>query len=135
MVALVIEDNPLVAGVFRTVLDIHGFVVIPAATAEAGFRLCSDPGAAIDLVVVDRLLPDARGTDVAHKILAHRPEVQILLTSGTPIEYLDTADLSTIAALPKGSYSFLQKPCTAQGMMEVVEELLNRKPALAMAEV
>jgi DNA-binding response OmpR family regulator len=130
MTALVVEDESLVLGVFDAVLQTAGWIVFTAVTAQAGLRLCSDPAVRIDLVIVDRQLPDLSGTDLALKILALRPGVRFLLASGTPIECWSAADLLNLAALPHG---FLQKPFTAKNMMGVVEGLMSRKPALAVA--
>jgi DNA-binding response OmpR family regulator len=131
MTALVIEDEPLVMGVLQTILQIDGFIVLAADTAETALRYCCDPGIGIDLVIVDRLLSGIFGTDVALQIVAIRPDV--LFTSCTPLDLWDTKDLRNVSILPKESHAFLQKPFTAQKMMAVVEELMSRRPALAVA--
>jgi two-component system cell cycle sensor histidine kinase/response regulator CckA len=127
--ALVIENERLVLGVFRTILQMRGFVVLAAETADIALRYCNDRRLEIDLVVADRLIPGASGTDVALKITAVRPDVPILLTSGAPLEYWTARDLRNLAALPKGSCSFLQKPFTSGTLMKTVGQLMNRTPA------
>ena len=133
MTALIIEDEPLVLAVFQRVLQKASWTALASETAEAALRYCQDRYLLLDLIIVDRQLPDESGSSVALKIKAIRPDVHFLFTSGTRIEWWAITDLRNVEALPKDSYNFLQKPFTAQKLMDSVEGLLNRKSVLAMA--
>lgn len=128
--ALVVEDEPLVLAVFRTILQRNGFIVLAAETGEAAFHWSYDRALRIDLVVADIRLPGIPGSDMVLQIRTSRPDVPVLLTSGTPPDGWNTMDQRNIAELPKGSYSFLQKPFTAGELMDAVENLLTRKALL-----
>ena len=133
-VALVLDDERVVLEVFRKALQNHGFIVLAAETAEAALRWSNDRQLRIDLFVADVIIPGAAsGTDVVLQIRASRPDLPVLLTSGTPQDAWSAEDSWNVAALPPGSYSFLQKPFTVQTFMDSVEELLARKTPLHTA--
>src|SRR5438094_257233 len=59
---LVIEDDALLRGAIRIVLESAGYEVLDAADGDAGLRLHREQGA--DLVVVDRYMPERHGLGV-----------------------------------------------------------------------
>ena len=133
-VALVLDDERVVLAVFRKALQNHGFVVLAAETAEAALRWSDDRQLRIDLFVADVIIPGvASGTDVVLQVRASRPDLPVLLTSGTPQDAWSAEDSRNVAALPPDSYSFLQKPFTVRTFMDSVEELLARKTPLHTA--
>src|SRR5689334_7684864 len=113
MTLLVIEDEPLVLGVVRAILQMHSYIVLGAETAEAAFRYSIDLQVRLDLVIVDRLLHDSSGIDVAFQIRASRPDVAVIVTSGVPTDYWNAKDVRTLESIRKSRYSFLQKPFTS----------------------
>ena len=82
--ALVLEDDHGVLSVFRLVLQKAGFCVLSAQTAEAALCWTNDPTLHFDLLVADMHLFGKSGTDAAVQIRADRPNLPVLLSSGTP---------------------------------------------------
>jgi CheY-like chemotaxis protein len=78
----------------------------------------SDPKA-FDLVVTDLAMPPMTGFDVAQAVLALRPEVPVLLTSG----YMRTEDRDAAVAL--GVRDVLPKPTTRELLGRTLRHALD----------
>ena len=66
---------------------------------------------AFDMAVVDYLLPDGSGADLAEKLLAQKPGIQIILVSGMTEDNVD---------VPRG-VRFLGKPFSLDELRRAVE--------------
>ena len=74
---VVIEDDTEVASVIKERLSAGGFSVTHAATIEAGRSLLSD--GEWDVIVLDLMLPDGSGLDLAKQIRQRGDETPILM--------------------------------------------------------
>jgi two-component system, cell cycle sensor histidine kinase and response regulator CckA len=79
---LVVEDDATVAAVSFQVLSRHGYRVLLADRGESAMALLRGHQGAIDLLLVDVILPDMRGPQVAEAARALHPEAAILFASG-----------------------------------------------------
>jgi hypothetical protein len=115
---LLVEDEDGVRSFTRRVLQRHGYAVSEARSAEAALaELESRSTAPIDLLLTDVTLPGMDGPQFAERV-RERGEVPVLFMSG-----------STEALLPAFPQraEFLEKPFTAQTLLECVRELLDAK--------
>ena len=80
---IVIDDDPSVREVSRAYLERDGFVVTLAETAQEGIELAER--VAPDLVVLDLMLPDLPGEDVAREIRG-RSDLPILILTAKASE-------------------------------------------------
>lgn len=125
-VVLVLEDDPAVQEVLRAILRRNGFKVEVAATADRTLAQCKQHRGAIGMLIADVHLPSRSGTEAAVEIREHHPDIPILFTSGTPMEYWNDADRRNVERLPRDSFCFVQKPFTCWALMEKVGGLLPR---------
>jgi CheY-like chemotaxis protein len=80
---LVVEDDGAVCEVAAAILSELGYSVLQAEDGEAGLRVFGAQGGNIDLLLTDIVLPGKlRGHDLADRIMAVRPDVQVLFMSG-----------------------------------------------------
>lgn len=80
---LIVEDEVLVRMMAVDALEIHGFEVEEAGTAEAALRRFETiQTAAIDAVIVDIGLPDRKGDALAADLRARFPALPIVIASG-----------------------------------------------------
>ncbi|HND62885.1 MAG TPA: PAS domain S-box protein, partial [Opitutaceae bacterium] len=80
---LVVDDDETMLELAREVLLVRGYAVVTftrAADALAAFR--ADPGA-FRVALVDYVMPGLNGLDLAKAMLAVRPDLPVILTSGS----------------------------------------------------
>ncbi|MEN3340431.1 MAG: hypothetical protein V7647_4107 [Acidobacteriota bacterium] len=126
---LLVEDNESVRALAFQALTRAGYRVIEAANGEEGIRAAQEQGDSIDLVITDVVMPGMGGREMFTRLLAVRPDMKILFTSG----YTDEVILSDPAMQP--GTSFIQKPFTPDSLLPVVRALLDRDSSALSREV
>lgn len=115
---LVVDDEPQVRKVVRSVLEADGYEVVEAADGPAALLLLNSVGGprGPHLVVLDILMPGIDGIEVCKQIPKGRTKV-IMLTAR------DEAEVRA-AAEEAGADRFLTKPFSAVDLLDAVRELL-----------
>jgi len=104
---LCIDDEVIGLKVRRAVLERAGYEVVTAPDGRTGIELFAEQ--LFDGVVVDFLLPDADGGQVASQLRQIRPEVPVMLLSAypnLPEEVLQRVDCSVMKGM--GTEEFLR---------------------------
>jgi signal transduction histidine kinase/ActR/RegA family two-component response regulator len=127
-VVLLVEDDRDLRKVLSAGLAKAGFQVLAADSPEGALDMAQDAGLKIDVLLTDVVMPRIRGTDLAKRILLHRPDIKMLFMSG--YLDLDPKDLEAFQA----ETSFIQKPFTIQSLVKRISQLrpqsgLDKKPA------
>ncbi len=78
---LVVDDDDRVRRGLRAVLQSRGYEVLEATNAERALEIVQDPGATVDLALVDVVLQEASGVELARRMQTVRP-TRVLFTSG-----------------------------------------------------
>jgi two-component system response regulator MprA len=115
---LVVDDEPQVRKVIRSVLEADGYIVAEAADGHAALLLLSSIGGprGPQLVVLDVMMPGIDGIEVCRRLDHDRTKV-IILTARD--------DAATRAsAEDAGADRYLTKPFSAVELLEAVRELL-----------
>jgi two-component system OmpR family response regulator len=115
---LVVDDEPNIVDVISMALRFQGFTVESAGTgaealgAVASFRP--------DLIVLDVMLPDMEGFEVARRLGAER--------AGTPIIFLTARDApeDKIRGLTTGGDDYVTKPFSLEELLARVRNVLRR---------
>ena len=118
---LLVEDEDSVRKLARRVLESQGYTVIEAINGEDALRLAADYGGVIDLLLSDVVMPEMGGRLVAERLVASRPEIEVLFMSG----YTDDEILRR-GLLERGQ-RMLQKPFTATALAHEVRSVLDAK--------
>jgi DNA-binding NtrC family response regulator len=118
---LLVEDEPELRELTRTVLAERGYNVIEAMSAEGAERLATQEsgGSKIHLLLTDVIMPGVSGRELAKRVLARQPSVRVLYMSG--YTYNVIAENGTL----ERGVAFLQKPFTPSGLVEKVREVLD----------
>lgn len=112
-----VEDEPLVRDLARSVLTEKGFVVTEASSVpEARARAAT--GDSFDLLIADIRLPGGNGRDLAAELKRRHPRLRIVLMSGFGGENAEPEGKSPLGAL------FLPKPFRLGELIEVVRRAL-----------
>jgi PAS domain S-box-containing protein len=115
---LVVEDEPGVAKLARSILETEGYSVVPASTAREALEALRREGDEIDVVLCDVTLPDGNGRELRREALTDRPSLPFVLMSG----YTD--DLALRQGDVPARVAFVEKPFTAGRMLRAVREVL-----------
>jgi len=119
---LLVEDEPELRELTRTVLTARGYKVIEAVNAEDAERLANESysrGAKIHLLLTDVIMPGVSGRELAKRVLARQPSVRVLYMSGYTYNVI-----AQNGTLERG-VAFLQKPFSPSGLVEKVREVLD----------
>ena len=128
---LVVDDEPQILRALQTNLRGAGYDVETAATAEAA--LASAAMKPPDAVILDLVLPDGRGTDVARELRRW---------SSAPILILSVVgeEAEKVAALDAGADDYVEKPFGIDELLARLRALLRRatpggEPVLELGEL
>jgi PAS domain S-box-containing protein len=114
---LLVEDEPAVRSAARRILARAGYEVIEAADGQEGLTVAGAVGG-LDAVVSDVRMPGGSGIDFARALRERRPGLGVVLMSGYSEELLMDGE-------PAWPHVFLDKPFTADGLLEAVHAALT----------
>ena len=117
---LVIDDHPEVRSVATRILGDAGCHILEAASASEAQQLCIEHDGAIDVAVLDVVLADGHGADLADQLCALRPQIRVILMSGYP-----AGALNSNGAPPR---DLLPKPFTPSELRAAVARVLGPAP-------
>jgi len=116
---LVVDDEPANLQVVRRFLQDTRYVVTTAGSADEALNAIDAHGP-FDVYVLDVMMPEVRGTELADTIRAQQPEALVLYFTG----YSD-ALFSGTRKLRDGE-AFIQKPVTKRDVLEAISLLLYK---------
>jgi len=116
----VVEDEPVLRRFVRLVLSQAGYAVLEAGNGEQALKQFRSYQGGIDLVIMDLVMPGAGGLDIANELLAIRPEVKILYTTGYSNSVMSQSITTGAPA------AMLPKPFSPDGLLARVTELVPR---------
>lgn len=116
---LIVEDDDLVRSLAHTILQAHGYTVLEANNGRDALRLCEEHKGPIHLVVMDVVMPEMSGREVADRLAPRRPETKVLYLSG----YTDDAIVHHGVLNP--GIAFLNKPFTPDTLLHKVRAVLD----------
>ena len=109
------DDDPDVRAFAVSCLESLGYAVLVADGGKAALALLAGPDG-IDLMLVDVIMPEVQGPEVAQRALAGRPDLRILFMTGYIAESGDAIS----------PHHVLSKPFTVAQLASAVEQALPR---------
>ena len=121
---LVIEDDARLAQMVADYLSQSGYSVEVCGDGRSGLARLRDTGRAIDLVLLDLMLPDIDGLDVCRQIRAlpstlARTPVVMLTAKGDPMD--------RVVGLEIGADDYLPKPFEPRELLARIRAVLRRR--------
>jgi DNA-binding response OmpR family regulator len=119
---LVVDDEPHIRRVLRTILENEGFEVVEATDGSEGLaQIRSDEP--YDFVLLDFMMPGATGLEVLSKIRTDEKRANI------PVIILTAKgqDTDRLAALAGGADDFLTKPFSPKKLVARIREILDAR--------
>ncbi len=115
---LIIDDEAAIRESLETLLEMEGYEVQSAATAEEGLTRIGDRP--YDLVLLDLALPDRNGIDLLAELHTHdRQLAVIMITAYGTVE-------NAVKAMQAGATNFVQKPWDNEKLLADVRAAVAR---------
>ncbi len=119
---LVVEDEPAVRLVAKALLERLGYVVLAAGSGPEALPLVEAPAQRIDLLLLDVVMPEMSGPEVAERALAIRPGLRVLFASG----HTEHPSIAAGGAVLEGR--LVAKPFTTSELAQRVRAALDETP-------
>lgn len=123
---LLVDDENAVLSMTSAMLTRYGYAVIPASEGRAALEMISSrPDLKIDLALVDVVMQDMAGPELARELHQLRPGLPVLFMTGFP----DQHQLLMAQRLP-----VLFKPFTSVTLIRRIREILDRPKSTAAGQ-
>jgi signal transduction histidine kinase/ActR/RegA family two-component response regulator len=118
---LIVEDEEILREMARDILKDCGYQLLEASTGREALELWRERASDIDLLLTDMVMPEGiSGVDLAERLLADRPDLKIIFTSGY------TSSEINAEMLARSQARFLQKPYSHTTLARTVRDCLDR---------
>ena len=124
---LLVEDEKVIRGASVEVLRMFGYSVLAASNGDEALEIAKNYEKPIHLLVTDVVMPKMNGKELAERIKAHRPEINVLYMSG----YTD--DIIARHGVLEEGIMFLEKPFTPSALGQKVREALKTNSGKSIA--
>ena len=119
---LVVEDDGMVRRLICTFLRLRGYTVLDAPDGKQALSLFQQHDGPVHVLMVDVVMPDMSGRELALQVTGLRPSVKVIFMSG----YMD--DTLVRHGVQESGIPFLQKPYNLDGLLRKVREVLDSPP-------
>ncbi len=116
---LLVEDEPMILSMTKTMLELHGYKVLPAKTPDEAIRLAREHTDEIHLLMTDVVMPEMNGRDLARVLLSLYPNLKRLFMSGY------TANVIAHHGVLEEGIHFIQKPFAMTDLISKIREVLD----------
>jgi PAS domain S-box-containing protein len=124
---LLVEDEPMVLNLCKTLLEDMGFTVLTAGAPGDAMRLAEEHAGQIHLLITDVVMPEMNGWDLAKRLLSLYPDLKSLFMSGY------TSNVIAQRFVLEDGVHFMQKPFTENELTAKVREALEKNQAFGEA--
>lgn len=115
---LLVEDDPVLLEMSRTILKRLDYKVLPCNSPSTAQRLAAEQTESIDLLLTDVIMPEMNGRELADRLLALHPEMKVLFMSGYTANVINRHGV-----LDSGTH-FLHKPFSTRELAAKMREAL-----------
>src|SRR3954471_10762110 len=124
---LIIDDEVTVVSLTAMMLERYGYEVIVSPSATEALHLFEVwPDLGVDLVMVDIIMPDMNGIELAARIRSIRPNLPILFFSAY-------SDRELVRPVITRNLPYLAKPFTSLQLTKKIREMLDTPKGEGMA--
>ena len=117
---LIVEDEPILRSMARDILEECGYHILEASSGKDALDVWNRQANEIDLLLTDMVMPEGlSGMELAKQLLATRPRLKVVFTSGYTANEVNQEMLAQTRA------SFLSKPYTHTELAKAVRDCLD----------
>jgi hypothetical protein len=118
---LVVDDEDAVRALVRDILALDGYTVLDTSDPQEALWIATQQ--TIHLLLTDGGMPSMKGTELAHRLQALRPQTKVLLMSG-----------NQVSEVTASGHPFIPKPFTPDALTETVRQVLAKPSPFAPAK-
>ena len=118
---LVVDDNEDLLEAYRLLLEHAGYRVLLAKNGRDGLATFQQHQAAIDLVIVDWIMPDIKGDEVVEAMLAIAPDLKVIFVSAYDL------DEATYKWAQSKMIAVVKKPFDPEWLLDTVRKALGAR--------
>ena len=122
---LLAEDSVSLREMAREYLASLGYVVLEAASGREALQKAKEFDGPIHLLLTDVVMPEMSGPELARHVMALRPEIKVIFTSGY------TNDAIARQGVLDPAVAFIQKPYRPKALALKIQEVLAVPPTKA----
>ena len=115
---LLVEDDHAVRGLVALTLQGYGYTVLEAGSAADALAIAAAPSD-FDLLLTDVVMPGMNGRELAEALLADRPSLKVLFTSGYPADTIIRHGIADASAV------YLEKPYLPIDLARKLRQVLD----------
>ena len=115
---LIVDDEEIVVGVGKQMLEKLGYSVLIARTGQEAVDVYKNRPDDVDLVLMDMVMPGMEAGDTYDKLKSINPAIKVLLSSGYSL------DQKAGAIIDRGCNGFIQKPFNMKILEDKIGEIL-----------
>jgi two-component system response regulator VicR len=115
---MVVDNEPDIVDLTRTVLELGGYAVVPAYSGEECLRKLDEEE--VDLILLDIMMPGMSGWDVFNRIKKKNKAIKVAFMS-----VLEISDKRKKVLLDEGLSDYIMKPFDKETLLEKVDNILK----------
>jgi CheY-like chemotaxis protein len=119
---LLVEDDVVLGRVLSRVLALHQYRVAWARSIREALTKTAEVHP--DLALLDLCLPDGKGTDLAERLRAERPDLPLILMTAYPLDLRDHPEVE------KAFVRVLKKPIGLDQLRTTLDVALHKPTAI-----
>jgi two-component system, cell cycle sensor histidine kinase and response regulator CckA len=116
---LLVEDEHSILNMARLMLERYGYRVLAASNPGDALHLANTHDGEIDLLIVDVIMPEMNGRDLAEQVISLYPEITCLFMSGY------SGDVMAHHGMLDKDVNFIEKPFSMQDLAAKVRQVLE----------
>jgi len=117
---LLVDDHTSTRISLQSVLHQAGYRVLQAASGKLALRLFSNHVSEVDLLIVDEMMPDMNGRELASLLCGQKPELRVMLASGY-------REIQTEGS----SFARICKPFDRRAIVKKISEVLGSRGGMS----
>ncbi len=119
---LIIDDEQRIRNLLADILRLKGYQALTAEDGESGLEILNRQ--AVEVVLLDLMLPKMDGLEVLKKIRDHNRSIQtIMITAHGSVS-------TAVEAIKAGAYDYIEKPLDADKILVLIKNALEKAQLL-----
>ena len=116
---LLVEDDELMLGLTRQLLEDHGYTVLPASDGKSAVELAETHSGSIDLLLTDVVMRGMSGPELVSLLSVSHPALRFVFMSGY------TGELISEHGVVDRGIPLLEKPFTRSSLLKTLDSALD----------